>query len=49
MACLVWGLLIVALIGTSLFVFMPLLVITAPWVGHATWRAYKGLVAQPEA
>jgi hypothetical protein len=25
------------------------LVITAPWVGHATWRAYKGLVAQPEA
>ena len=49
MACLVWGLLIVALIGSSLFVFMPLLVITAPWVGHATWRAYKGLVAQPEA
>ena len=49
MACLVWGLVIVALIGTSLFVFMPLLVITAPWVGHATWRAYKGLVAQPEA
>jgi uncharacterized membrane protein len=49
MACLVWGLLIVALIGISLFVFMPLLVITAPWVGHATWRAYKGLVAQPEA
>ena len=45
MTCLVWGLLIVALIGTSLFVFMPLLVITAPWVGHATWRAYKGLVA----
>jgi uncharacterized membrane protein len=49
MACLVWGLLIVALIGSSLFVFMPLLVITAPWVGHATWQAYKGLVAQPEA
>jgi uncharacterized membrane protein len=49
MACLVWGLLIVALIGISLFVFMPLLVITAPWVGHATWRAYKGLVAQPKA
>ncbi|MGA1063403.1 MAG: DUF2189 domain-containing protein [Burkholderiaceae bacterium] len=49
MACLVWGLLIVALIGISLFLFMPLLVITAPWVGHATWRAYKGLVAQPEA
>lgn len=45
MTCLVWGLLIVALIGTSLFVFMPLLVITAPWVGHATWRAYRGLVA----
>ncbi|MGA1323320.1 MAG: DUF2189 domain-containing protein, partial [Burkholderiaceae bacterium] len=31
--CLVWGLCIVVLIGGSLLLFMPLLVITAPWVG----------------
>jgi uncharacterized membrane protein len=32
------------LIGGSLLLFMPLLVITAPWVGHATWAAYKSMV-----
>lgn len=42
--CLVWGMLIVAIIGASLLVFMPLLIVTAPWVGHATWHAYKGMI-----
>ncbi|MEN9829332.1 MAG: hypothetical protein RLZZ409_70, partial [Pseudomonadota bacterium] len=42
--CLVWGLSIVVIIGLSLAIFMPILVLTAPWVGHATWRAYKALV-----
>jgi uncharacterized membrane protein len=42
--CLVWGVLIVAIIGASLLVFMPLLIVTAPWVGHATWHAYKGMI-----
>jgi len=41
---LVWGVLIVAIIGASLLVFMPLLIVTAPWVGHATWHAYKGMI-----
>ena len=44
--CLVWGLCIVVLIGGSLLLFMPLLVITAPWVGHATWVAYKAMVGE---
>jgi uncharacterized membrane protein len=42
--CLVWGLCIVVLIGGSLLLFMPLLIVTAPWVGHATWAAYKAMV-----
>ncbi|MGA0955961.1 MAG: DUF2189 domain-containing protein [Burkholderiaceae bacterium] len=44
--CLVWGLCIVVLIGGSLVLFMPLLIITAPWVGHATWAAYKTMVGE---
>ena len=42
--CLVWGLSIVILVGSSLVLFMPLMVITAPLVGHATWHAYRELV-----
>lgn len=43
-AMLVWALCIVVLIGASLAIFLPLLAITAPLVGHATWRLYKALV-----
>lgn len=40
-----WAALIVLLIGSSLLLsFIPLL-ITAPLVGHATWHAYRELVA----
>jgi uncharacterized membrane protein len=40
-----WAALIVLLIGGSLLLsFVPLL-ITAPLVGHATWHAYRDLVA----
>jgi uncharacterized membrane protein len=45
-ACFVWAVLVVALIGVSLFVFKPLLIVTAPWVGHATWKAYQSLVGE---
>lgn len=41
---LTWALLIVLLIGTSLAFFLPLLAITAPLIGHATWHAYKDLL-----
>ena len=46
--CLVWGLLIVAIIGGSLLIFTPLLIVTAPWVGHATWHAYRGMIGEEE-
>jgi uncharacterized membrane protein len=34
----------VFIVGISLLFFKPLLLITAPWIGHATWHAYKSLV-----
>lgn len=40
-----WAVLIVALIGTSLVLWLPLLIITAPWVGHASWHAYRSMLA----
>ncbi len=50
-AMLVWALSITVLIGVSLVFFLPLLALTAPLVGHTTWRVYKALVpaAQPSA
>ena len=44
LVCLVWASLIVCLIGLALVFFKPLLIFTAPLVGHATWHAYKALV-----
>ncbi len=42
-AMFVWALSIAIIIGVSLVVFLPLLAITAPLIGHATWHAYKRL------
>ena len=39
-----WAACIAGLIGVSLVLFMPLLIITAPLVGHGSWHAYKTLV-----
>ncbi len=39
-----WAAAIVFLIGASLVLWLGLLVITAPLVGHATWHAYRALV-----
>ncbi len=44
-AIYLWALLIVLIIGTSLAIWFGLLVITAPWIGHATWHAYRDLIA----
>jgi uncharacterized membrane protein len=44
LVCLVWAAMIVCLIGLALVFFKPLLVITAPLIGHATWHAYQALV-----
>jgi uncharacterized membrane protein len=43
-AMLVWALSITLLIGASLVFFLPLLALTAPLVGHATWKVYRALV-----
>ena len=48
LVCMVWGACIVVLIGLALVFFKPLLILTAPWVGHATWHAYRALVSQEE-
>jgi uncharacterized membrane protein len=39
-----WALMIVAIIGASLILWLGLLVVTAPLVGHATWHAYRSLI-----
>lgn len=41
-----WAATIVVLIGASLVLWLGLLVITAPLVGHATWHAYRALAPQ---
>jgi uncharacterized membrane protein len=43
-AMLTWAVLIALLIGSSLVLFLPALAITAPLVGHTTWKVYKALV-----
>lgn len=43
-AMLVWALAITVLIGVSLAFFLPLLALTAPLVGHATWKVYQALI-----
>ncbi len=43
-AMFAWALVITVLIGASLVFFLPALAITAPLVGHATWRVYKTFV-----
>lgn len=40
-----WAALIVAIIGASLGFGIFALVLTAPLVGHATWHAYRDLIA----
>jgi uncharacterized membrane protein len=42
---LVWALLIVVVIGIGFATFLVGLIVTVPLIGHATWHAYKALVA----
>jgi uncharacterized membrane protein len=43
--CFVWSALIVLLVGAALLFFIPLLLLIAPLIGHATWHAYQALVS----
>ncbi len=45
-AMLMWALVITLLIGASLLFFLPALAVTAPLVGHTTWRVYRALVTE---
>ncbi len=47
-AVLVWGALIFLLIGLGMLTGFVGLIITGPWVGHATWHAFRALV-EPQA
>ncbi len=44
LAMLTWAVMIALLIGASLVFFLPALAITAPLVGHTTWKVYQALV-----
>lgn len=45
-AMLAWAIVISVLIGASLVFFLPALAVTAPLVGHTTWRVYKAFVPE---
>jgi uncharacterized membrane protein len=48
-AMLLWGAAIVLLVGVGFATYFVGLVVTLPLVGHATWHAYRELVAPPAA
>ena len=45
-AMFTWAILITLLIGLSLVFFLPALALTAPLVGHTTWKVYKTFVPE---
>ncbi len=47
-ALITWGALIALLIGLGIATGFIGLVVTGPWVGHATWHAFRALIAPVE-
>jgi len=45
---LLWGLLIVALVTIGFATAYLGLVVVLPWIGHATWHAYRDTIIAPE-
>jgi uncharacterized membrane protein len=45
---LLWGLLITALVAVALLPWGGGLLLVGPWLGHATWHAYRGAVRWQE-
>ncbi len=41
---LLWGLLVSSLVGVALLPYGAGLLLIGPWLGHASWHAYKGSV-----
>lgn len=48
-AMTVWAGLIVIIVGLGLALFYVGLIISLPWIGHATWHAYRDLVPASES
>src|SRR5512147_1379412 len=48
-AMIVWGLAIIAVVGIGFALYFVGLVVAVPLVGHATWHAYRALVAESGA
>jgi uncharacterized membrane protein len=47
LAMLLWAGLLVLIVGAGLSTFYVGLLLAVPWVGHATWHAYRDLVPRP--
>jgi uncharacterized membrane protein len=43
---LIWALLIVLIVGAGFATLFIGLIVTVPWIGHATWHAYQALVGR---
>jgi uncharacterized membrane protein len=48
LALLLWGVLIVALVSVGFATAYVGLAVVLPWIGHATWHAYKDTILPPE-
>ncbi len=44
-----WALLIVGLVGLGMVTFLVGLIVVVPWLGHASWHAYRDLAAATPA
>jgi uncharacterized membrane protein len=49
MACIGWAFVIVMLMGISVALFLIPLAFVFPWLGHATWHAYREMVQDKPA
>jgi uncharacterized membrane protein len=46
---LLWGALVTGLIVLALLPWAAGLLVVGPWLGHASWHAYRGCVRWPAA
>jgi uncharacterized membrane protein len=49
MVMLVWGLLLSLLVVSALLPWGLGIVLVGPWLGHASWHAYRGSVGWEES
>jgi len=44
-AMLLWGMLIAGLVAVGMATDFIAMAVIFPWLGHASWHAYRGMVA----